>query len=204
LCLDTGNLRLEPPTGQEALDHRIREFIYKDQRHVIGNGQVAGQEILQCVGQDRIGDGQFVENVEGAEGGHGQFVFNTRNVCIEARLHRFGAACRQAIGLQETAEHAAQQAELVVFVEAVAVVVHVEQLRRPAQEALGDEQFGLPPERYVAIGYGEHHPRDTNATPAGRARNRRVDILFSWDPWQIKSTPQPTSSSLLQNLEPTE
>ncbi len=69
---------------------------------------------------------------------------------------------------------------------------------------LGEERFGLPPERYVAIGYGEHHPRDTNTTPAGRARNRRVDILFSWEPWQIKSTPQPTSSNLLQNLEPTE
>lgn len=36
---------------------------------------------------------------------------------------------------------------------------------------------GIDPRRLAAAGYGEHHPVDTNATPAGRARNRRVDIV---------------------------
>jgi len=41
------------------------------------------------------------------------------------------------------------------------------------------EQPGaLPPARYLAVGYGEYHPRSTNATPAGRARNRRIAILL--------------------------
>ena len=39
-------------------------------------------------------------------------------------------------------------------------------------------------ERYVAIGYGEHRPLGLNATAAGRARNRRVEIFLSWIPWQ--------------------
>jgi chemotaxis protein MotB len=47
----------------------------------------------------------------------------------------------------------------------------------------------LEPQRYVALGYGEHRPVATNATPAGRAQNRRVEILFSWEPWQDKMNP---------------
>ncbi len=38
--------------------------------------------------------------------------------------------------------------------------------------------------RYVAIGYGEQRPLAMNATAAGRARNRRVEIFLSWIPWQ--------------------
>ncbi len=47
-----------------------------------------------------------------------------------------------------------------------------------------EQTDALPPSRYMAVGYGEFHPRDTNATPEGRARNRRVEILFNWEPWQ--------------------
>ena len=36
----------------------------------------------------------------------------------------------------------------------------------------------LEPDRYVAVGYGEHRPRDTNDTAEGRARNRRITVLF--------------------------
>lgn len=43
---------------------------------------------------------------------------------------------------------------------------------------------GLPPERYKGVAYGEHSPIDTNDTPEGRARNRRVEILFSWEEWE--------------------
>ena len=34
----------------------------------------------------------------------------------------------------------------------------------------------VAPERFRAIGYGEYRPIDTNDTPEGRARNRRVEV----------------------------
>jgi chemotaxis protein MotB len=36
----------------------------------------------------------------------------------------------------------------------------------------------IPPERISASGYGEYRPVASNAMPEGRARNRRVDIIF--------------------------
>lgn len=33
--------------------------------------------------------------------------------------------------------------------------------------------------KIAAVGYGEYHPIDTNSTPEGRARNRRVDFIIS-------------------------
>lgn len=39
------------------------------------------------------------------------------------------------------------------------------------------EQGQLAPERLSAAGYAEYRPRGVNLTPAGRARNRRVDIV---------------------------
>ncbi len=44
-------------------------------------------------------------------------------------------------------------------------------LRRLAAE-------GVAPKRLIASGYGEHHPLAENATPAGRAANRRVEIVI--------------------------
>jgi chemotaxis protein MotB len=41
------------------------------------------------------------------------------------------------------------------------------------------ETVEVPPERLVASGYGEHHPIDSNRTRAGRARNRRIEILLT-------------------------
>ncbi|MCL2346471.1 MAG: hypothetical protein FWC58_11550 [Desulfobulbus sp.] len=37
---------------------------------------------------------------------------------------------------------------------------------------------GVSAERLTAIGYGETRPAETNTTPEGRARNRRVSILI--------------------------
>lgn len=37
---------------------------------------------------------------------------------------------------------------------------------------------GIPPGRLSAAGYSEFHPRTSNDSPAGRARNRRVDIVI--------------------------
>lgn len=38
---------------------------------------------------------------------------------------------------------------------------------------------GVERKRLAAVGYGENHPLETNATPAGRAENRRVVIVVA-------------------------
>jgi outer membrane protein OmpA-like peptidoglycan-associated protein len=38
-------------------------------------------------------------------------------------------------------------------------------------------RFGVAPERLATSGYGRSRPRDTNDTPEGRARNRRVELV---------------------------
>jgi chemotaxis protein MotB len=37
---------------------------------------------------------------------------------------------------------------------------------------------GVDPARLVAVGYGENHPVESNDTPEGRARNRRVTVMI--------------------------
>jgi chemotaxis protein MotB len=37
---------------------------------------------------------------------------------------------------------------------------------------------GLPPQRVIASGFGEHHPRGDNHTQEGRKANRRIEILL--------------------------
>ncbi|MGH9407604.1 MAG: flagellar motor protein MotB [Terriglobia bacterium] len=48
-----------------------------------------------------------------------------------------------------------------------------------ATEVLGllITKFGIAPDRLAAAGYAKYHPVASNATPEGRARNRRVDIV---------------------------
>ncbi len=41
------------------------------------------------------------------------------------------------------------------------------------------EKAGLPPQRLVAAGYGPYQPVASNASPSGRARNRRIEILLT-------------------------
>jgi len=41
------------------------------------------------------------------------------------------------------------------------------------------EKANVPPQRLVASGYAEFHPIASNKTPAGRARNRRIEILLT-------------------------
>jgi chemotaxis protein MotB len=41
------------------------------------------------------------------------------------------------------------------------------------------EDDGIEPERLAAVGYGEHQPVASNATPEGRAANRRVVLMIS-------------------------
>ncbi|MGD0308271.1 MAG: flagellar motor protein MotB [Acidobacteriota bacterium] len=40
------------------------------------------------------------------------------------------------------------------------------------------QQFSFTPEKLSTAGYGEYHPIDTNDTAAGRAHNRRIDIVI--------------------------
>ena len=39
------------------------------------------------------------------------------------------------------------------------------------------DDCNVAPERVYAAGYGQHRPRASNSTPAGRAQNRRVEIV---------------------------
>ena len=43
---------------------------------------------------------------------------------------------------------------------------------------LAAQPGALAPDRYVASGHGEYRPRAPNDTAAGRARNRRITVLF--------------------------
>lgn len=54
-----------------------------------------------------------------------------------------------------------------------------------------DQSSALDPSRYSAVGYGEYQPLASNETAAGRAKNRRVTILFQWKSWQ-KNPKNPT------------
>lgn len=42
------------------------------------------------------------------------------------------------------------------------------------------ERTEIPPAKLSGVGYGEFRPRSTNDTPAGRARNRRVEIFLEF------------------------
>lgn len=41
------------------------------------------------------------------------------------------------------------------------------------------KEYNINPERFSVSGYGEYRPVASNATPEGRAKNRRVDIIFA-------------------------
>lgn len=50
---------------------------------------------------------------------------------------------------------------------------------------------GVPASRLSAAGYSEFRPRADNATPEGRVRNRRVDIIILNEATQTAEEPQP-------------
>ena len=54
---------------------------------------------------------------------------------------------------------------------------------------------GIDPVRLSAVGLGPFHPVDTNDTPEGRARNRRIEIkLVPLDPVAPGETPAPSQA----------
>src|SRR5690606_33053495 len=54
------------------------------------------------------------------------------------------------------------------------------------------ETAGVEPARMVAAGYGEFAPIATNATPEGRALNRRADIVLVYTPATEAAPPAPS------------
>lgn len=53
---------------------------------------------------------------------------------------------------------------------------------------------GVAPQRLRAVGYAETRPIETNETPAGRAANRRVELIMDITPQQAKTAAAPTQS----------
>jgi chemotaxis protein MotB len=51
--------------------------------------------------------------------------------------------------------------------------------------------YGLPPNRLSVAGYAEYHPVSGNATPEGRAQNRRLDVVIL-TPFQPPAQPRET------------
>lgn len=42
------------------------------------------------------------------------------------------------------------------------------------------EERGIPPEQLAALGHGEYAPLESNDTPGGRRKNRRVELYITW------------------------
>ncbi len=59
----------------------------------------------------------------------------------------------------------------------------------------------LPPDSFSVAGYGEFHPIASNATPAGRAKNRRVDIVILNTEAVAEEPASPAATPLEQELE---
>jgi chemotaxis protein MotB len=61
------------------------------------------------------------------------------------------------------------------------------------------EKASVPAQRLVASGYGEYHPIASNKTAAGRARNRRIEILLTplLDPKKIARDKLPKPQAAL-------
>lgn len=51
--------------------------------------------------------------------------------------------------------------------------------RADAVVTLMARTYAIPEQRLIAAAYGEHRPAASNATPQGRARNRRIEIIIS-------------------------
>jgi len=58
------------------------------------------------------------------------------------------------------------------------------------------EEHGLNPDRLSATGYGEYRPVDSNDTAAGRAKNRRVEIVIL--PKTVKKSTSPADEPNLK------
>ncbi len=63
---------------------------------------------------------------------------------------------------------------------------------------------GVDPERLSSVGYGENHPLATNATPQGRARNRRVVVVVAHNgnlPRNLNTAPQSSAFAFVRHAD---
>lgn len=63
------------------------------------------------------------------------------------------------------------------------------------------EKAQVKPGRLLAAGYGQYRPIGTNATPRGRAANRRIEILLL-PPLQTKKATLPTAAAPTKGAKP--
>ena len=57
-------------------------------------------------------------------------------------------------------------------------------------------QSKITPDRLIAVGYGEYRPIDDNSTEAGRAKNRRIDIIVMSSNYnQMEQAPAPETET---------
>ncbi|OVE75524.1 hypothetical protein BVX98_07350 [bacterium F11] len=55
-----------------------------------------------------------------------------------------------------------------------------------------EEKGGIEPYRLIAVGYGSSRPVADNATPKGKAKNRRIEIIFQDKDWKKVETSKPS------------
>ena len=90
-------------------------------------------------------------------------------------------AFRPSLGkVAEVLQRYDSQVTVVGHTDATGADGYNQQLSERRAQAVRDElvRHGVPAPRLSAIGRGEYEPRADNATPAGRAQNRRVEILL--------------------------
>ncbi len=78
---------------------------------------------------------------------------------------------------------------------------------RSAQVAQFLTEQGIDPERISSVGYGENHAVATNATPDGRARNRRVVIVVAHNgnlPRNLNTAPETSAFAFVRHAEDAE
>ena len=66
---------------------------------------------------------------------------------------------------------------------------------------------GVKGERISSVGYGENHPVATNATPEGRARNRRVVLVVAHNgnlPRNLNTAPETSAFAFVRHAEDAE
>ncbi|WP_374244532.1 flagellar motor protein MotD [Zoogloea sp.] len=63
-------------------------------------------------------------------------------------------------------------------------------------------ESGVQPARLTAAGYGDQRPVADNATPEGRARNRRVTILIESRAVEPQAQPKPRASGIADSILP--
>jgi outer membrane protein OmpA-like peptidoglycan-associated protein len=113
------------------------------------------------------------------------FAESERTLVLEGVTFETGSAilsplARAVLGRVAAAltAHASLRVEVAGYSDNRGAAVANQRLSQTRAEAVRGYRIerGVSPEQVTALGYGENDPIDTNATAAGRARNRRVEL----------------------------